>query len=262
MQILQGWRNEVRKALEMTQNRKKRSTIKGLLLFSAGCCIIAALLLLFITVYKLENITVEGLTYYTEEEFISKLSGSAAQKNALLFRLRTLKDGVRVIPYIESYEVTMKDNHTIQIQVYEKILVGCVKIMGQYLYFDKDGLVTESSTERLPEVPLVKGLEFDRIVLHEKLEIQKDELYDTILNLTKSVREYEIPADTITFNSRGEVELEVGNITVELGKRQVYERSIQKLADIYPSVAERRVIIDLSEFDGGDGDIIAKPKKD
>ena len=141
-------------------------------------------------------------------------------------------------------------------------MVGCVKVMGQYLYFDKDGLVTESAIERLPGVPLVKGLEFDRIVLHETLNIQKDELYDVILNLTKAIREAGIPAETIIFNSRGEVELEVGILTVELGKRNAYDLPIQKLADLYPSVSDRKLTIDLSGFDGGDEDIIAKPKED
>lgn len=246
----------------MKLNRTNRGTIKMLIRFSAVCCIIATLLLIFVNVYRLEEITVEGLTYYTEEEFVSKIAGEAAKKNTLLFRLQNLHDGELVIPYIEAYDITMKDNNTIHIQVYEKILVGCVKVMGQYLYFDKDGLVTESSVEWLSEVPLVKGLEFDRIVLHEKLNIQKDELYDVILNLTKAIREYNIPAETIIFNSRGEAELEVGTLTVELGKRNAYDLPIQKLADIYPTVSDRKLTIDLSGFDGGDDDIIAKPKEE
>lgn len=236
--------------------------MKALIRFSAVCCIIATLLLIFVNVYRLEEITVEGLTYYTKEEFVSKVAGQAAKQNTLLFRLQNLRDGELVIPYIETYDITMEDNNTIHIQVYEKILVGCVKVMGQYLYFDKDGLVTESSAEQLPGVPLIKGLEFDRIVLHEKLNVQKDELYDIILNLTKGLREYELPAGTIIFNSRGEAELEVGNLTVELGKRDVYDLPLQKLADIYPTVADRNLIIDLSRYDGGAEDIIAKPKED
>ena len=119
----------------MTQNRMNRGTIKIWIRFSAVCCIIAALLLIFINVYRLEEITVEGLTYYTEEEFVSKIAGDAAKKNTLLFRLQNLRDGTLVIPYIETYDVTMKDNNTIHIQVYEKILVGCVKVMGQYVVY-------------------------------------------------------------------------------------------------------------------------------
>lgn len=243
-------------------NNKMRGTIKLLIRLSAVLCIIATLLLIFVNVYRLEEITVEGLTYYSEEEFISKIVDEAAKKNTLLFRFQTWRDGAKTIPYIEQYDITMEGKNTIHVQVYEKILVGCVKIMGQYLYFDKDGLVTESSEEWLSDVPLVKGLEFDRIVLHEKLKIQKDELYEIILNITKLVREYNIPVQSITFNGRGEAELEVDTLTVELGKRAAYDLPIQKLSDILPTVAGRNLIIDLSRFNGEEGDIIAKPKEE
>lgn len=243
-------------------NNKMRGTIRLLIRLSAVLCIIATLLLIFVNVYRLEEITVEGLTYYSEEEFISKIADTAARKNTLLFRFQNWRDGIKTIPYIERYDITMEGKNTIHVQVYEKILVGCVKIMGQYLYFDKDGLVTESSEEWISEVPVVKGLEFDRIVLHEKLKIQKDELYEIILNITKLVREYNIPVQSITFNGRGEAELEVDTLTVELGKRTAYDLPIQKLSDILPTVTGRNLIIDLSRFNGEEGDIIAKPKEE
>ncbi len=224
--------------------------------------IVTSLVLLIGTVYQTEKITVDGLSYYDEETFLTKISTETARKNTLLFRLEQFRNGQTKIPYIESYDVVTEGKNTIRIQVYEKILVGCVKVMGQYLYFDKDGYVTESGGERLPGVPLVKGLEFDRIVLYEKLNIQKDELYDVILNITKLVQEYEIPAHSITFNGKGEVELDVGELTVALGKRTAYDLPIQKCADILPSVSGRKLYIDLSEYRGGNADIIAKPKED
>lgn len=134
--------------------------------------------------------------------------------------------------------------------------------MGQYLYFDKDGYVTESSREQLPGVPLVKGLEFDRILLYEKLDIQGDGLYTVILNITKLLKEYEIPAQTISFNTRREVELTVGTLTVALGKRAAYDIPVQKLSDILPTVEGRSLLIDLSRYNGGEEDIIAKPKQE
>ncbi|MDD6035208.1 MAG: hypothetical protein PUC30_03275 [Lachnospiraceae bacterium] len=242
------------------QKKELHNRTRVLIRIAAIFCIAGILLLIFINVFRTEEIRVDGLSYYTKEEFLSKISGEAARKNTLLFRLEQFGNGQRTVPYIEHYDITPEGNNVIHIRVYEKILVGCVKIMGQYLYFDKDGYVTESSVEQLPGVPLVKGLEFERIVLYEPLKIQKDELYDVILNITKAVREYEIPAISISFNGRGEVELETETLTVMLGKRTAYDLPIQKLADIYPSVQGRKLYIDLSGYDGGKGDIIAKPK--
>lgn len=237
-----------------------RDGTKRLIRSVAVCVIAVAVVLLLVMVFRTERITVEGLTYYTEEEFLQKISGETARKNTILFRLEQRRNGEQRVPYVERYDVTTEGKNVIRIQVYEKILVGCVKVMGQYLYFDKDGYVTDSSAERLPQVPLLKGLEFDRIVLYEKLRIQKDELYDVILNITKLVREYGLPADTVSFNGKGEVELEVGTLTVAMGKRPAYDLPIQKLADLLPAVSEQNLYIDLSGFEGGTGDIIAKPK--
>lgn len=245
----------------MRNQTKGLSTgIKHMLLAAAVIGIVISVCLIVLRVYRTEKISVEGLTYYTEAEFLSKISSKAARKNTLLFWLEQKKEGKQSIPYIERYDVTMQGKNGIRIQVYEKILVGCVKIMGQYLYFDKDGNVTESSAEQLSSVPLIKGLEFERIVLYEKLKIQKDELYDVILNITKLVREYALPAQSISFNGRGEVALEVDTLTVDMGKRAAYDLPIQKLADIFPAVSGRNLFIDLSGYNGEDADIIAKPK--
>lgn len=239
-----------------------RGGIRYLIRFAAVLVILGALVLFIGGIFRTEEIAVEGLSYYTQEEFLAKISGESARKNTLLFRWEQFRSGEQRVPYIERYDVTTEGKNVIKIRVYEKIMVGCVKVMGQYLYFDKDGYVTESSTELLPGVPLIKGLEFDRIMLHEKLKIQKDELYDVILNITKLVREFEIPAQSITFNGKGEVELAVEGSTVAMGRRPAYDLQIQKLADILPSVSDRNLFIDLSGYEGGTEDIIAKPKEE
>lgn len=233
---------------------------KHILWMLAVICIVVSACLIVLRMYRTEKISIEGLTYYTEEEFLSRISSKTARENTLLFWLEQKKGEEQSIPYIECYDVTIQGKNGIRIQVYEKILVGCVKIMGQYLYFDKDGNVTESSKEQLPGVPLIQGLEFERIVLYEKLKIQKEELYNVILNITKLVREYELPAQSISFNGRGEAELEIGTLTVNMGKRAAYDLPVQKLADLFPAVSGRNLFIDLSGYNGEETDIIAKPK--
>lgn len=244
------------------QRTEMRGGMKLLIRSAAIIVIILASLFLLYGLFRTEKITIEGLTYYSDEEFLNMISGENARKNTLLFRAEQFRNGQKQVPYVERYDISADGKNEIHIRVYEKILTGCVKVMGQYMYFDKDGYVTDTATEQLPGVPLIKGLEFDRIVLHDKLRIQKDELYDIILNITKLVREYEIPAQCIVFNGKGEVELEVGTISVSLGRRSAYDLPVQKLADILPSVTERNLQIDLSGYQGGTEDIIAKPKEE
>ena len=84
------------------------------------------------------------------------------------------------------------DKNTARVIVHEKRITGCVLIMGRYMYFDKDGIVVESSIERIEGIPMVTGLEFKEIALYKKLQIQKQGLYDTILQLTRLIEKNEI----------------------------------------------------------------------
>ena len=47
-----------------------------------------------------------------------------------------------------------------EIIIYEKSIVGYVSYMSSYMYFDKDGIVVESSSSQLDGVPWVTGLDF------------------------------------------------------------------------------------------------------
>ncbi len=45
--------------------------------------------------------------------------------------------------------MTMDSWQSLKIRVYEKNMVGYVRYLGQDVYFDKDGIVVESSTQEL-----------------------------------------------------------------------------------------------------------------
>ena len=224
---------------------------------------ILAIVLFFFIKFRLDTITIKGSTYYSEQELIGRLKDSPLDSNTLVFYMKHRFGEQKRIPYIEELHYEIKDTHTIEIQVYEKILVGCVKVMGQYMYFDKDGYVTDSTQDRLADVPRIIGLEFDRILLYEKLKIQKDSLYNTILSLTKLILDYEIPVDTIEFSDTDEVTLYIDEITVLLGKQTTYDKAISALVPVLEAGTNewtsQKMIIDMVHYKDGKGGIIAKP---
>ena len=127
----------------------------------------------FIYAFQLKNITVTGSSRYDREQILEWLVNSKEDGNTLIFYLKYkyFKD-VR-IPFVEKISMKIQDRNSISIRVYDKIITGCIEFMGDYLYFDKDGIVVESTSERIDGIPLVKGLKFQKIVLNEKLEVQK-----------------------------------------------------------------------------------------
>ena len=59
--------------------------------------------------------------------------------------------------------------------IYDKSIVGYVSYMSSYMYFDRDGIIVESSPDCLPGVPWITGLEFGRIVLYQHLPCKRSQ---------------------------------------------------------------------------------------
>jgi len=207
--------------------------------------------------FRLKEITVEGLTRYTKEEFLNKLESD------VLFGLTPvycIQDSLAQnnIPFVEKYEIEYMDSHTARIIVHEKRVTGCVVVMGRYMFFDKDGIVVETSDSRLEGIPVITGLKFDEIVLYKKLTVQKQSLFDTILELTRLTEQKGIVTNEISFDSNYEVTLYLEEITVLLGKRTSYDEQINALSGILESLQGRTGVIDMQNYTKENGEVILK----
>jgi cell division protein FtsQ len=210
---------------------------------------------------KLDNVIVEGSNHYSTEELKDKIITKKTDRNTILLYLRYKYGNVDSIPFVEHIDLEFVDKNSIKIHVYEKVITGCIEFMGGYMYFDKDGIIVESSTEKLDKIPFVKGLSFNQIILYEKLEVQKTELFGVVLNLTQLIQKYELTIETIQFNSDLEVSLYSGDVQILLGKRDVYDEQIAELKNILPKAIGKRIVIDMNNFTEGQDKIIAKPKE-
>ena len=224
------------------------------MLILTGVCL---LLLVFLVVFsgssRLETIEVEGNTYYTDQEIIDRIVTEPTDRFAFLLYLRCRYQEQERIPFVEYVSVEMSDKNSVVITVYEKILTGCVKVMGNYLYFDKDGIVVESSSEKKEGIPVITGLEFSRLILYEKLEVQNSGMFQTILNLTRLIDKYELSVDEIHFNADLEVDFLCGNIQVKLGKKEMYDEAAAALVTILPKADEldKKMTIDMTDYTPG-----------
>jgi cell division protein FtsQ len=203
---------------------------------------------------------VVGSRQYTPEQITAELVKTKLDSNSLYLYLKHRYFADVMIPFVEKIDVTMTDTHTITIYVYEKMVAGCVEFMGEYMYFDKDGIIVESSTKRLEEIPVIKGLKFDKIMLGEKLVVQKDELFDVIINLTQLIQKYELDVDKITFSSDYEVTLDCGDIRVLLGKKSTYDEALSELKNILAEAQDMKITLDMRNYVKGTHNIIGKQK--
>ena len=225
------------------------------------CLLVVFICLILILNGRLKNVVVEGSSHYTEEEIKQMLFDKPTDNITLLFYLRQKLTKGKEIPFIQKMDFEMVDKHTIKIKVYEKLVIGCVEVMGGYMYFDKDGIIVESSNERIETVPLILGLKYNQVMLHKPLEVQKSTLFNTILNLTKLILSHELPVQTIQFNSSYEVTLECDGNIVLLGNREVYDEQLAALASMVNFAGTKKYTFDLRNYSKDNTTVPAKPLK-
>lgn len=243
----------------------EKGILYGVMKFMTFCLLIIILIAAILLGTRLKTVTVDGSNHYSKEEIQNQVLADEMGKNSLLLYFRHKYGKEKVIPFIEKLDVTLVDRNTIHLQVYEKKIIGCIEYMNSYLYFDKDGIIVESSSERVPEVPIVTGLTFSKMTLYEKLEVEQRNAFHLILNITQLIWRYQIDADTIRFTPELEVILECNEIEVLLGKRESYDEQLAQLPNLLLSAqnadANKKMIIDMKAFNEGQDKIIAKPKE-
>lgn len=244
---------------EQKGKMKESAILTGLMKILIFCLVILIPVFILYATCSLKKVIVEGSSHYTNEELQEKVITKKTDRNTLMLYLRYKYGKADSIPFVEEINIELVDKNTVKIHVYEKVMTGCIEFMGGYMYFDKDGIIVESSDEKLPEVPLITGLKFSRIILYEKLKVQKKSLFTTILNLTQLIRKYELTIDKIHFNDDLEVILYSKDNKILLGKRDTYDEQLAVLKNILPKAEGKKLLFDMKDFKEGQTEIIAKP---
>ncbi|BCN31550.1 cell division protein FtsQ/DivIB [Anaeromicropila herbilytica] len=214
----------------------------------------------FFATWNINTIHVKGSNHYSDDVLIDKIVKTKFDHNTILLYLKNKYLKQESIPFIERVDVEIAGKNAVNLIVYEKTIIGCVEYMGQYMYFDKDGIVVESSNKRVKNIPYISGLEFDKIILHEKLEISDNKLYSTILELTQLINKFELNIDKVSFNLEQEVTLYAKKVKVLLGKGKSYDKQLSALKDILPLSKNLSGTINLKNYKPGDDIIFEKDK--
>ena len=198
--------------------------------------------------YTVTTVYVDGNVHYSNEEIMEMVMDGRFGHNSLYLSLKYKDKGMEDIPFIQAMDVTIEAKDTIRITVYEKALAGYVSYLGQYIYFDKDGIVVETSTEKTTGIPQVTGLKFDHVILHEPLPVERPEIFDEVLNITQQLERYSMIADRIYFDSNYKVTLVFGEAKVALGDDGYTDEKIMKLQYILPSLIGKKGTLDMREY--------------
>lgn len=207
------------------------------------------------TKYQVNTIYVDGNIHYSDEEIVQLVTGdSQLAKNSLYLSLKYRDRGIDDIPFVETIDITIADPNTVRINVYEKTLAGYVQYLGRYMYFDKDGIIVETSEEPSSDVPQVTGLIFSHVILHEKLPVEDDRIFQEILNMTQLLSKNDIEVDKIYFDEDFNVSLMVGDVKVLLGSDNMDDKLLQ-LDYILPELIGKKGTLDMENYDNNTNNI-------
>lgn len=177
----------------------------------------------------------------------------------MYFKLFGQKD--TQIPFIQKYDVETDWPDKLYVTVYEKAIVGYVRYMGCNMYFDKDGIVVESSTDLYENVPEIDGLNFNSIVINTKLDAGNSEIYNTILELTQSFDKYDINVDKVYFDSSYNITLYMGDVKVSLGSSKDFTDRLFELKQLSVKFGTLKGTLYLDDYNGDESSIIFKREK-
>ena len=232
----------------MWKKETKTKTVKKLIVVLAALAVLFILGLSFAGVFRVRQVTVTGNAYYTKEEVVDLLLDEGSLQNTLLVYLRYKYQDHPEIPFIDDFEVTMDSWQSLKIRVYEKNMVGYVRYLGQDVYFDKDGIVVESSTQELEGIPQISGVTFDSLAIHQPLSVEDPTIFDTILSITKLLTKYDLDPDEIRFGAGGELFLQLGDVKVALGTGENLDEKISRLKQLEGDLKDKSGTLHMENY--------------
>ena len=232
----------------MWKKETKTKTVKKLIVVLAALAVLFILGLSFAGVFRVRQVTVTGNAYYTKEEVVDLLLDEGSLQNTLLVYLRYKYQEHPEIPFIDDFEVTMDSWQSLKIRVYEKNMVGYMRYLGQDVYFDKDGIVVESSTQELEGIPQISGVTFDSLAIHQPLSVEDPTIFDTILSITKLLTKYDLAPDEIRFGAGGELFLQLGDVKVALGTGENLDEKISRLKQLEGDLKDKSGTLHMENY--------------
>ncbi len=226
-------------------NDRKRK-IRHMLL--GGMAIIVLLIAIILASARIKNINVIGNTRYTNEEMVELIFSGAWDTNSFYCFIKDKTQEHKQIPFIQRYDIDWVGPTSVNITVYEKNIVGYVDYMSSHMYFDKDGIVVESTGDNLPGIPRISGLSFGSIVLYKELPVQDMKVFNDILNLTGALSDNSIECDEIVYDKLLNATVVIGDVEVYLGNTENMEMKVFTLKDILPKLEGLKGELNLSEY--------------
>lgn len=225
--------------------------MKKKLIFASALAGLVALGLVFWYTMRIETVVYTGNTRNEESALTEEIFGDHPNRiSYYLFHSRHAQ-----IPFVDSYDVKFTGQEA-DVSVIEKELIGYIPYMGQYLYFDKTGMVVTSSEQVVEGVPKIIGLSFNSIFVGQTLDVTDTAFFQKVLSFMQKFADYELTADSADFTDPQDIEVIMGDVTVKLGSMEHMQDKLYQLSCLSEYLNGRSGTLHLEKYDGSQTRII------
>ena len=149
--------------------------------FLLGILVILIAAFIYVSSFKIKEIRVSGCSKVDEQVIIDAVRNKSYVNNTIVLYIQNKIKPIGDIPFVTKIDIDFISKNEISVTVYEKSVAGCVEYMDGYVYFDKDGIVLESSQEIIEGIPCIRGLNFTEWEMGKKLPIDNESKFKSIL---------------------------------------------------------------------------------
>lgn len=233
---------------------KKWIILSAVLLIIIGAAI-------YVSTFKLKEVQITGCENVDEQTVKDAVLNSKYANNTLMLSWTNKFKPVAEIPFVDKIDIEYSSKNAITITVYEKSIAGCVEYMNEYVYFDKDGVILESSGNTIPGIPCIKGLKYSQWEMGKNLPIDDTTKFHSILNVTQLIDKYELLIDSIKFTNENEIVLFYKDITIELGNGDNLAIQMMNLGSILEGLEGKSGTLYMKDFDSDNATASFKESK-
>ena len=171
-------------ARRQSRYRRKRLMARILVLL---CIALLFLVFLRSNYFAINDIKVEGMSYYTGSEIIG-MSGAKVGDN-LIFGTHKgdIKEVLEKNPYFEEVTIKKKLPSTLVIQVKERPQTAAVIFGEGFIVIDDEGIVLRR-TDVDPKLTLLTGLTISKMTVGEKLEAEESDTLSITLRMLETMK--------------------------------------------------------------------------
>ena len=200
--------------------------------------LLVILIIIVLLNIKVRRFNLYGTNKYSVEEIKNIILNGKFDDSTVVLLIKDKIFKHKEIPYIEKYEIKLNNLFELDIIAYEKPIVGYIRYMSTNFYFDKDGLICESTNDKKSYIPEFKGISFDSISLGKHIPVNDKKLLNFILNITGNILNLKLPVYLVNIEKLDDIKIYLGKIEVLIGNTSFLEVKLSTLKDIYAEIKD------------------------